>query len=332
MNVVRSRLAAASVVLVLGSISSPSLADTATMTRYFDGEARRAYQRLRYREALEYFLLVERATPSPQAAYNVAVTADAAGDDEILYAYLRKYLDSSDDDEARRKDALRRIAAVEKKLALVTVQSDPPGASVFVDQRAFGIHGVTPCTVVVEPGERLILLELDGHHGETSRVVAAKGEERATTMTLRPKTGQLRLYTSPEDAPWVVLHEGREVARGQGGEPVDLPVGAYRVRIEPSGHKAEEGNVFVSESATAELSLTATALPPKTGRLLVSTGGVAGELFLDGKKTASTPATVDTVPVGDHTLEVRAKGRKTWRGSVTIREGKTSFVEATLGR
>ena len=319
--------------LCLGlSLAPAASADTATMTRYFDEQARRAYSRLRYREALAYFLLVDRATPSANAAYNVAVTADAARDLDIEYTYLRRYLDAPDEDTTRREDATRRMAALEAKLALVTVETDPPGATVFVDQRAYGSYGTTPCTIVVEPGSRRILLELAEHEGGAATVEAAKGKRTIASATLLARRGTLLVTTTPPRASWVALRDGHEVATGRGGEPVDVPIGPYRVRIEPKGYRPEYANVVVRENAASELSLLATALPPRVGRLLLSTGGARGQLYVDGKPTASTPATLDTIPVGVHRLEIRAKGYVTWTGSVTVREGKTSLIEAKLRR
>ena len=55
--------------------------------------------------------------------------------------------------QERRAEAERRIQAMRERLALVRVESDPPGAAIYVDRKELGSHGLTPRTIVVPEGE-----------------------------------------------------------------------------------------------------------------------------------------------------------------------------------
>jgi hypothetical protein len=62
----------------------------------------------------------------------------------------------------------------------------------------------------------------------------------------------------------------------------------------------------------------------------VSTGTAAAEVFVDGKRVAMTPATLSGLEVGTHALEVRA-GARSVRRSITITQGKATYLELDLG-
>ncbi|MBI4704028.1 MAG: hypothetical protein HY744_23210 [Deltaproteobacteria bacterium] len=110
-------LAAVLALLSLAAIVPQARADVATRTRHFDAKGRAAYARGRYGDALRYFLRVNEQTPGPLAAYNVAVSADLAGEPELCLAHLAEYLAGDDADPDRRKGAAELMAKLRAGLA-----------------------------------------------------------------------------------------------------------------------------------------------------------------------------------------------------------------------
>jgi outer membrane receptor for ferrienterochelin and colicins len=324
-----ARALPAALVVWLGATAG-ARADTATITRFFDDQAREAFAARRYPAALQYFLLVDRATPSPGAAYNVAVTAQTTGDLKLAFAYLASYLESDDQDAARREDADRRATTLRAGLALVRVESDPPGATLYVDQREYGSYGTTPRTIAVDPGEHKLLLDLAGHHSTTTSVVAKKAEQAAVRAALAPRTGQLRIETTPADAPVEIRQRGKTVRTAVGGKAIELPIGRYELHIEPAGFRPGEDVAVVEEGITGKVAMVARPIEPKTGKLLVTTGALGAALYLDGKHVATTPATLPAVPEGKHRLEVRAKGHRPATRTVTIAKDQSVLVTIAL--
>jgi len=311
---------------------STATADTATLTRFFDDQARTAFADRKYDKALAYFLLVDRATPSPGAAYNVAVTAHTAGEHALAFAYLDRYLASDDTVATRRSDATRRAAELRGKLALVRVESEPPGALIYVDLKEHGSLGTTPRTIVVAPGEHQILLDSPRHLPARVSVKADQGKLASAKTKLSPRTGGLAVTTTPANVPVEVRHEGATISRLRAGISTRLPIGRYELRIQPEGHHPASTFVVVEEDANRTATLVARPLPPKTGTLMVTTGAVAAELYVDGKHTAKTPATLRNVAIGDRILEVRAAGYRNARRTVIVREGRSTFLELDLDR
>lgn len=306
-------------------------ASTAMMTRYFDEVARAAYDKEEPRDALQAFLLVDALTPTPLSAFNVGLVADLAKERELAFAYLSRYLASGDTDAERRAEATRRMGALRKRLALVRVESSPPGATIYVDRRALGAYGVTPATIVVEPGDHAIDLDHPDFLPGKAQARARRGAEAKTELTLAPRTGGLDVSASAKGTLQARDATGK-VHSLEFGRRAELPVGRYRVRLEAPLHQPEEADVVVREGLVASVALAPTPLPPPTGRLLVATKGVRAQVWVDGKARSSTPATIGRLAVGDHDVEVRAPGHRPWRQRVTIREEKAVFLEPKLER
>jgi outer membrane receptor for ferrienterochelin and colicins len=320
------------VVSILASLfgTAPAYAD-AGEARFFDANARRAFDHGEYSRALDAFLQVEAVAPSPRALYNVAVCAELSKRIDLAYAYYRDYLAHDDPDAERRKDAVQRLEDLKKTLALVEVTSTPPGASVFVDRKELGEFGVTPITVVVPRGEREIVFELSGYLPEKQAVVAAVGVTAKVEKQLTARTGQLSVNATPADAKVELVREGTPLEAHADGGKFTVPVGQYRVRISAPGRTAAEARAVVREGELTSIAVVALPVAKPVGKLLVGAGDVDAQVFVDGRHVAMTPATLPGITVGPHTIEVRAPSGKVFKQRVLVVTGRTSYVEATLG-
>lgn len=307
-------------------------ADSASQARFFDDAARDAYERGDYEDALELFLLSHRAAASPRTLYNVAVCSDLGGYEAEAFVFFEEYLRSGDDSDGRRAEAQRRMDALREKLSLVRVTSEPPGATIYIDRRELGTYGRTPRTIVVQPGEHEVRLELPGYLASSVQVEAEPAEEAAVRLELEPHTGSLFVETPRGSATLAVLHGVRTIAEGPAGEPLTVPVGSYRLRVEAPGHQPLEERVVVHENARTRRYVVLEPVRPRTGRLLVATGDVHARVIVDGQARAETPATLRGLQVGEHALRVEASGYRPWEGRIEIRNDETAYLNVTLLR
>jgi hypothetical protein len=313
-----------------GLLSARASGLPAVETKLFDERARKLYDQGRYQAALEAFLLASTATPSAGSLYNVGVTADLAGERELAFAYLGQYLTLRDDDRERRQDAERRQTELRRKLALVRVESDPPGATIYVDRRELGVFGTTPCSIPLDPGRHRLELDLAGHHPGAAEVTAEPGQQTLARLALVERTGRVRVRVEPPSARVTFLREQPALEiHARPGETV-LPVGTYRVRSVAPGWEPVESRVLVEEGSPAEVSLVARQLPEPTGGLLVSAGPVHALVLVDGVRKAESPATLDKVPVGRHRVELRAAGYHPWLRKVWVKRDQVIYLNATL--
>jgi hypothetical protein len=324
----------AAVLLVAAALLLPRSARTqaAVETKFFDEQARNHYERREYKDALRDFLRSDAVTPSARSLYNIAVTADLAGERGLAFAYLDQYLGGTDDDAQRRGDATERLARIEKKLAIVRVVSDPPGASIFVDGVEYGEYGRTPRRIALDPGQRRIELALEGFVGATTKVEAVVGRTVEASAALAARTGTLLADSDPPGAAIVVTRDGRPVAVTFVDGAAKLPVGEYHLAGTAPDRKPAGADAVVRDGETSRVTLVMAAVPQPVGRLLVGATGVAARVLVDGRAKAVTPATLESLPVGSHTVELQADGFATWRGGVVIRDGKATYLDVSMTR
>ncbi len=324
-----SRLARTLAWLALGAAVATPMAvrGDAIEARWFDERARAAFSHHRYEEALSLFLEVCRVSGSQGTLYNIGVSADLSGHPDMAYAFLEDFVHAGTGDTTRSQDAERRMRALEARLALVRVESDPPGATIWVDRHELGEWGRTPRTIAVEPGVHTIELTLDGHASDRAEVTSVRGETSRVTSALAERRGTLRVTVTPSDAR-VVATDARGAVLELHGE-AEIAVGVYRLHIEREGYRAEEQTLVVHEDAPASVVTALIAIPPRTGRLLATTRGVRATLVVDGSPVSETPTTLDLVE-GSHEVGLRADGFISWSGTIDVAADRSSFVDVTL--
>ena len=121
-----SVIAALALSLLLPAAAS---ATPAAEARFFFERGQRHYERGRYGAAAEDFLLSYESAPSSGAIYNAAVASARARRPADEFSFLQVYLRLDDHDRERRQTARARIAELEATLAIVRVETSPPGAT-----------------------------------------------------------------------------------------------------------------------------------------------------------------------------------------------------------
>jgi hypothetical protein len=71
-------------------------------------------------------------------------------------------------------------------------------------------------------------------------------------------------------------------------------------------------------------------LPEKTGSIKITSSPSGAEVYLDNEYHGTTPNTINAVPAGNHTVEVRERGYKTWSQDITVTSGSTASVSPSL--
>jgi outer membrane receptor for ferrienterochelin and colicins len=317
--------------LLAGFVASQARADSASEAQFFDDLARHAYESGDYQNAFEAFLLVQQVAPSSHALYNLAVSADLAGKNDVAFEQYREYLASDDPDAERRRDAERRAQRLENKLALVEITSDPPGAAIYVDRKELGQYGVTPRMIAVASGEHRVLLEFDGYAGAALRVDARTGSTVPAQAVLQPRFGVFAVDLTPPSARIEFLRDGLAAAFSVEAGGYRLPVGRYTLRASAPGFLPSQTRLVVQENEAGNLALVLTPLSRPTGRLLVASNKTGADVFVDGRRMAVTPAALPEVTAGSHDVEVRA-GTGSSKRRVTIRAGHATYVELGVGK
>src|SRR5205814_284213 len=119
---------------------------------------------------------------------------------ELLKRYNEAYRWYSDilaeenvsaDDRKAVQVALKQL---EPSLALLRVESDPPGATVYIDRKDLGARGQTPVTLALPAGKATVMAELAGYRPASSKVDVAVGKTHL--VSLEPERIWGALYLS----------------------------------------------------------------------------------------------------------------------------------------
>ncbi len=193
-----------------------------------------ALRRGEYAQARDLFAESLDASPTPSAAYDLAVACRGTGEttraEGVLQALLADAYGALDDTE--RADATALLEAVRAEQAVVVVVVSAPDATVRVD----GVRVEAGATVHLDAGEHVVVLAADGYVEEERRARLERGETRRLEVVLTPRAvGTLALEAPADD----LVVEIVGVARGSGRIERELPTGEYVVRVSRDAARRE---------------------------------------------------------------------------------------------
>lgn len=183
--------------------------------------------------------------------------------------------------------------------AEIAVSSDPSGAEL----RSGGeLLGVTPATVELRSGERVLLFSKPGFatHREPLTVVA-DSPQTLPVIRLKPAAGVLRVQTDPPGASITVDGDFR------GGSPATVEVSpdrAHRVVVSRAGYESQERTVTLGRGAEQSIDIR---LKPRLGTIRVLSRPAGAEVAVDGLPAGRTPLDLQ-LPSTEHKLDFSLEG------------------------
>jgi len=314
--------------LTSGAVQGADVADEAE----FHFRRGLSFQRQgRFEDALQEFYASNRLVPNRNVQLNIASTLGRLQlYDEAFRAYSEMARQSLPPDE--REDVDEALAFLRPKLALVRVESTPPGATIFVGRRDLGALGSTPKTLALKPGRHRILLDMEGYRSAEVEVEVARGREVLTTGELTLIVGGLELRGVPEQAE-VRREDTQEVLRIGPGEIPGLRPGRVPLRVQAPGFLPAqlEVEVVADQLRPVVLPLVAEPPPPRlTGSLVVRANIDGAVVLVDGREMGFTPAVIEGVEVGSRRVEVRHEGLEPFQAEVELKDRQISSLDARL--
>jgi hypothetical protein len=184
-------------------------------------------------------------------------------------------------------------AAPKKK---VRIETEPAGASVYLNAVEDGESCKTPCTVEVD-ADMTVIIDLAGYKPVVEQIAIARREKAPYTRsyTLVQSLGKIVVEGPPGAAVTV-----DDAAKGTAPVEIELPTGTYAVVVTLDGKQVYAQPVEVVANDTVSIAPSATSEPPsqdppkpgKSGKR--RRGGGAGSIT---KRTAARGGTVVTAAV-----------------------------------
>lgn len=279
------------------------------------------------RAALGHYLASQRLAPNPNVAFNVAVCFEQVDRFAEAFRYYSDYLATPDLPRDERRPAEQALARIRSRVALLRVETDPAGATLYLDRRELGARGVSPRTLAVEPGRHRIFAELDGHDAAQSEEVAvAVGEEQTVTVRLAPIFGDVRVLGRPEGAT-VHVDDPEAPSAGTVGSVVPVPPGRRVLFVSAPGHQTRRYEVDVAPRGSTRVEVD---LPREAGTLVADTNERGALVEIDGEVAGFTPLVVPDVPAGRHVVRITRDGFRAFEEEVDVRPRESTRVEARL--
>lgn len=283
-----------------------------------------AYQRGDYGTALERFLLSNRIVPNRNVVFNIARCYERLGKAAEAYrAYDQARAGESDPAVLASIDAeLRRIGT---KVAVLSIASEPPGATIYIERRDLGPRGVTPRRLALGEGQYHVIVELPGYQPATvdsGKVIL--GQTKELNFVLQPILGQVTI--SGEPGTKVVADDIKTGPSCEVPCVLNLPLGMHTLYASRAGYNPEQTDVEVQEGKVAQV---VPQLEPQTGSIVVSTDEPNALIEIDGKPRGFTPVVV-TLPAGAHRLRLTLDGFHPLERTVKVRPEQQERVHLEL--
>jgi len=205
--------------------------------------------------------------------------------------------------------------------AEVTINSEPQGASVSVDDETIG---TTPFQSELMQGQRAVTLSLDGYKPwqRTLKVVAGQALDLPPVL-LAKADGYVNVTTTPSGASVTIgkLYKGQSPVKS----PV-TPDKKHKISILKEGYSPATRTISVTSGETGSVSVE---LKPELAQVQVISTPEGAELFIDGQSRGDANQTIK-LPTHEHELEIRKAGYVSYSTNVTPRKGIRKRIKVRL--
>ena len=149
-------------------------------------------------------------------------------------------------------ETLRVGASLRPAFALVSVDTDPPGATLFLGGRAAGTSPLVERRVA--SGSVALRAQLPHFHERDTTLTLSDGQTIQLSLTLAPAHGRIEIASTPPGA--TILLDGARLAETT---PINLPVvasGPHSIRLELAQHHPAVRSFRLRDGETVALSET----------------------------------------------------------------------------
>jgi outer membrane receptor protein involved in Fe transport len=283
------------------------------------------YQKGDFVGALEHFFISNRLVPNKNVVFNIARTYEQLHRYADAHRYYTEALEAEDRPQTRQQieAAIKRIAA---NVAVLKVETTPPGATVYIDRKDLGSRGKAPRALALPEGRYRVIAELDGYEPATSPVIDVKlGAEAVVPLVLTRIVGTVEVGV--QGAPGATVRVDDESAEPACTAPcrLELPPGRHTLLFAREGFQAAPRQINVVAKETVRTTAT---LAPLTGSLALSADEGNAVVEIDGKlvgstsAAASTPTVLQNVPVGRRHVRITLRGYAPLDRDIEVKTGQ----------
>jgi hypothetical protein len=202
---------------------------------------------------------------------------------------------------------------IKRKLPAL-IQSNPPGAEVYVDDE---YKGKTPLSFEFQPGYHKVLLKKNKYVEVFKRFLVANMVMKPMPIFyLTPAETVYPVNIKSEPAGAIIYIEGNRM--GETPKQLELPADQYSIRIFKDGYQEITDKLIIPGMKEYE-----TVLEPIIfyGSISVNAQPFA-IVYLDEQKIGETPIELEKVPVGMHTIRLTRPGFVDFKRKINVEKNQ----------
>ena len=207
---------------------------------------------------------------------------------------------------------------------LLTINSDPSGAKVYIDNKEVG---TTPCNLDTRfpKGDISIRLQTTDYYPLIENInIYGNGERQYINLSLTPQFGTVTCSTPDKDAEiWI-----DDVFKGNGSWTGRLSsLSQHKLEAKKAGHQSQSILFRVQDGETS--SHTVGAPVPLFGTIAIESTPSDATVKIDGKEVGITPLITQVVS-GNHSIEISLNGYQALSLSAQVEHNKTTSINRSL--
>jgi uncharacterized repeat protein (TIGR01451 family) len=216
----------------------------------------------------------------------------------------------------------------------LNVTSAPSGAAISLDGADTG--KITPFIFNdISPGDHTVAVSLTGYNPASTTITIITGETASADFQLvrTPQTGSIFVTSTPIGA--AISLDGTDTGEVTPFTLDNIAAGSHTIDVNLPGYNSASKTITVSigSTVTVDFQLVLIPPPPQTGSISVKSSPAGAAILLDGTGTGKiTPATLDSVAPGSHTVTVSLKGYNPASMDVTVSAGSTATADFVLNQ
>lgn len=259
--------------------------------------------------------------------FNASVAAEQLGRLDEAFNHMVEYLAVPGLSDTERTEAERREVALRAQVAVLSIDSAPTGAEVWIDRRDLAARGHTPLVVAVPAGDHQLWLRAPGHREAQARATTITGRSAEATITLEPEPVRLQVLAPTEHR---LLLDGQPISAGA---MLQIAPGPHVIRLEVEGFAPIERRVEIPAGAAPmviDLAGAVAGLGRRSDATLVVTASEPAQVLVDGLVVGSGSRLEIPVAEGEHEIRVSAEGRAPFRAQRAFRVGDRAELRVDL--
>ncbi len=223
--------------------------------------------------------------------------------------------------------ALGGISEAHAAKGRVRIESSPPNAAIYVDDKAGGIKGFTPTTLRVNVGTRKIILEADGYK-PLEQFITVKVRKTTVRFELEkiPETAKLHFIADPKIEDAQVSVDGE--AKGAIKDELEVSSGRHLLEITKDGYQKWSRWFDLQQAEKRDVDVK---LEQDVGEIKVMAQPSVKDAFVyinDENKGAAPWA--GKLPPGRYKIDIKAPGFTAMPQTVLIETGQKAEVSLQM--